>query len=181
MSRSRAALEATAHHEAGHAVAAMHYGRRFRHVTIKQDADFLGHVLYEKAMRLNYDEALSPKRERALLDTATIALAGPAAAGAHRGTRSGFDFRGGTADREHATDAVLAISGSTDELKHWIAIARLRARGIVETQRELVSLVAAALLDRETLTWEEVSGLPLARVSTVRDDSQSQRALDRLG
>jgi len=73
-------LKKTAYHEAGHAVAACEYRRKFSYVTIAPEEDSLGHVLYQhlgKNFHPEYDEMskVRAKLEKAIL----ISLAGHAA------------------------------------------------------------------------------------------------------
>jgi hypothetical protein len=59
-------LQATAYHEAGHAVVALLLGLKFRHVTIEPDSDSLGHLKcdrHPKWFNPKIDEILAQYRD----------------------------------------------------------------------------------------------------------------------
>jgi hypothetical protein len=85
-------VEHIAHHEAGHAVAAVAFRKSFRYVTIEPDDDSLGHIIFQKRAvqarylgGLTYARALRKQRDHiscrtergsALLQTREMALCG---------------------------------------------------------------------------------------------------------
>jgi hypothetical protein len=76
-------LEDTAHHEAGHAVAAVEFRKRFRYVTIEPGDGSLGHVMFQKSNASFKPDIFVDLRTRVLCEhSAIISLAGPSA-GAH--------------------------------------------------------------------------------------------------
>ena len=76
----------TAHHEAGHDVAARHTGRTFRHVTIRPADDSLGHVLYRRFSRgFRPDVNHSPRVVATIERQVLIGLAGMATERKFRG------------------------------------------------------------------------------------------------
>ena len=81
--------ERTAYHEAGHAVMALALGRPVDHVSIRPDAQRLGHCDFRKPVFRPSEDWL----EREML----ISLAGPAAEGLFAGeydeVGAAFDFR----------------------------------------------------------------------------------------
>jgi hypothetical protein len=71
-------LEDTAHHEAGHAVAAVEFRRPFRYVTIESGDDSLGHVMFRTFKASFNPELNGDLRTRVCCENyAIISLAGP--------------------------------------------------------------------------------------------------------
>ena len=76
-------LEHIAHHEAGHAVAAVAFRKSFRYVTIEPDDDSLRHIIFQKRAASFRPDICRDLRTRVLCEnSAIISLAGPSA-GAH--------------------------------------------------------------------------------------------------
>ncbi len=78
--RRTKALEATAYHEAGHAVAAYKVGMKVKRLTIVPSGDALGshqHHAYFPGVNLEYDS--SPRAQRRAENFALVCFAGPAA------------------------------------------------------------------------------------------------------
>ena len=76
-------LEHIAHHEAGHAVAAVAFRKSFRYVTIEPDNDSLGHIMFQKWDASFRPDICGDLHTRVLCEnSAIISLAGPSA-GAH--------------------------------------------------------------------------------------------------
>src|SRR4029077_20734066 len=99
--RMDSSAEHTAYHEAGHAVMALALGRPVDHVSIRADAQFLGHCEFRKAVFRPSEDWL----EREML----IALAGLAAEAIRTGD---YAWDGAARDLRHARQLASERTGS---------------------------------------------------------------------
>ena len=125
----------TAYHEAGLVVAYIHYGHAFDSVNLYDDSEISGGV---KEKDKNLRNAF-PK------DFATIFLAGGAAESKLRS--QGLYETGMSSDLLNAIDLV-----GHDESHNCMA----NAEGIVNENWSIVRFIAQALLEKKTLTYNEV-------------------------
>lgn len=145
-----------AHHEAGHAVAALVLRLRIgrKGVTIIPDkiTDALGsaHVLYQ--MHGNPELEISPRTHVRLLNLAVMCLAGDAAEKKFNPRRR-FGAHG---DRHCASGLLSYISSSTEILELQLKIAHLRACSLVNVRWNEIEKVATALVERKMLDREDV-------------------------
>jgi ATP-dependent Zn protease len=130
----RPADEATAFHEAGHAVAALALGRPVHRVSVLADREHLGTCHFGKAVFRPSEDWL----EREML----IALAGLAAEARHTGA---YAWEGAGRDRQYAADLARRRAGGArqaerlerrvlskvehllDQPGHWEAVERIAA------------------------------------------------------
>lgn len=158
--------QSTAFHEAGHAVAAFFLGFSVgrRGVTIIPDKikDNLGaaHVLLQ--LRERPDVAISPGTHVRIENHAVVCLAGDAA---QRKLHPRSHYRA-QSDQDQALELLDYISGSNEILCARFKVARLQAQALVNLRWKEITAVATALLERKTLTRDEVrqaiiSTLPL--------------------
>lgn len=128
-------IEETAHHEAGHAVAAIKSGKSFRYVTIDPNEYSRGRVVFKTGFKRNM-------RSRVLCENnAIIALAGPIA-GAHSCNRK--TRRGASVDFREAVAMIDHICGSPEETKAYIAWLDVRARMFVHATIPWAQIKAVA-------------------------------------
>lgn len=145
-------LEATAHHEAGHAIAALRLGRPFRYVTIEPDEGSLGHVLFRAwDKRFHPDVNWSPRTEALLRDAIVTALAGLEAQAKFTGRR---DFRGARSDYDQAADLASRACGSLKETNAYLAWLCVRTKQIVSVHWGEIRALASALLREKRLSYE---------------------------
>jgi ATP-dependent Zn protease len=157
----------TAYHEAGHAVAAfflgLWIGRRGVTIVPNKAKNTLGSAHVSKQLRENPDIDVSPRTFVRIEADAVVCLAGDLA-------QKKIDPRrrfGGQQDLHDAVSVLSYISSGSDEiLSLRLKIAKLRARDLVDDRWQEIVAVAAALLDRKTLTREDV------RQAIVRDGQQ---------
>lgn len=139
-------LEDTAHHEAGHAVAAVELRKPLRYVTIEPGDDSLGHVMFQKwkaSFRPDFDADL---RTRLLCENSVIVyLAGPIA-GAHFCGRK--RWRSADGDIDNAVSMIEYMSGGPDEANAYIEWLAVRSRMFVcsEVHWPQIEAVARELL-----------------------------------
>lgn len=156
MSSRKNDLEATAFHEAGHAVAGYLLRRRFKYVTIEPEETTLGHVRYYKWRRdqnpeFSWTPALRLRCEEAIL----TALAGPQAEKIKTGR---WNRVGAQSDYGNATDFALTVCGGSEAsataYMKWLEI---RCREILENPRNWrgVTTLADELLKRPRLDNQE--------------------------
>lgn len=138
-------LAITAHHEAGHAVAAFFRGVRIKHVTILADQGSAGHVRF--LGRPGRGVAQMHKR-------GVVALAGEAAQ--RRFSPCSVRRHHGAGDRGAVLAFALDCTGSTEQAELLARLWEVQARDLVELRWPSVQRVAAALLERETLDAGEV-------------------------
>jgi hypothetical protein len=157
--RKQQQLEATAYHEAGHAVMSHCHGRRLKRVDIVEEEDRLGLCRQEKWPPWVLDElnggSDSPRVNHWIEVQIRILLAGPAAEkqytgrGNHRGARSDYNV---------SSDLAMHRCCGTEETNaymRWLWIG-VKAHLRVAHWWQCVEAVAAALLERHRLTGAEV-------------------------
>lgn len=139
--------EATAHHEAGHAVMAFHFRRRIRTVTIEADDEpgVLGYVQDHKRSRYNR-EACDPDDPWYMTRVATdvmISLAGPAAEERFTGERS----KGDSSDIEDVDDlaGLICWGGEETLFVEWLKARVARVIATPDNWSRVCALAAALL------------------------------------
>jgi hypothetical protein len=163
------ALESTAHHEAGHAVAAYQLGQPIKSVTISPDDDSSGSVStgpyfsgdeWDQLIRVN-SEDISGGMQQRLENDVLVCLAGPAA-------EKRFNFFGyrkghGEQDRKIAMNWLSKLEGDNQTLGYYFRMFDLRARNFVQraTNWGLICHLAETLLVRPTLTGDEMKSVIL--------------------
>ena len=142
--RISAALAATAHHEAGHVVAAILKGLVVEHVTIDADAGVAGYVQY-----LQPAEEDEQTHERGV-----VALAGEAAQ--RRFNPRSIRRHHGGGDREQVLSYAVNYAGSVKQAEALVRYWEVRASELVERYWAQIQRVAAELLKHRTLTRQDV-------------------------
>jgi ATP-dependent Zn protease len=154
--RSREEEEATAHHEAGHAVLAVYLNLGFEHVTIEanegEDASGITMQLDEwhentQEMRLHAEEAFWQRR-------ATMLYAGVEA---HRRFAPSADCEAGAgSDYRSAADAIERITADAKSQDALHSYTRRRAQLLVEHYWPEIKALAGALLKDRSLNSEQI-------------------------
>lgn len=158
-----------AFHEAGHAVAAWHYGLRIQSVSIKPSADGCdGSLRWFSHMKERQLSPLFGKFEHRLQLTleAVVCFCGPLAEKRHGGTEGWSE--GSRDDKQQIAEILAAVSW--DELKNgtlYPAVQR-QAELLMDIRWPLVTRCANELLLKETLSGTEVYRLPDGLASDER-------------
>ena len=161
------ALESTAYHEAGHAVAAYQVGQLIKSVTIIPDDDSSGSVStgpyfsgdeWDQLIRVN-SEDISGGMQQRLENDVLVCLVGPAA-------QKRFNFFGyrkfhGEQDRKIAMNWLRLLEGDNQILGYYFRMFDLRARNFVQrsTNWGLICHLVETLLAKPTLTGDEVKSV----------------------
>jgi hypothetical protein len=160
----------TAYHEAAHAVHYYWSDVPFRKVTIKPDGDSLGHVALHQSPRWKYDPATPAEEKRARWRIEAEVIGGFAGQLAQARLTGKHPEDGHWKDDQDAvTLAIRLFGGGGDVVDVYLHFCFLRAQGFVNTRPRWVEIeaLAEALLERETLTKEQVrqviANIPLDR------------------
>jgi hypothetical protein len=149
-------LAQTAHHEAGHAVAAFYQGIRIRHVTIVPTKDALGHVKNHKVLWATngmFDD--SPRGVDRAERHIICLFAGPIAQRKFR--RASRWRRAGGQDFPAATELLVRICDEDDECQRlYSKLLWRRAELLVKFYWKDIKAVARELLKRRTLKGNDV-------------------------
>ncbi len=150
--------EATAYHEAGHAIMAIWCSLPFHYVTIVPDADkwSLGHVLYRSRRKRDqfYHDSLNPRLSSWVEKQVLCLYAGGLA---ERESTGRWNRVGARSFRDKAYEVgSLLYEGPT--LDKYLAFMLSRAEDLIcgPLLWPHVELIAADLLKHETLTYEQV-------------------------
>jgi len=162
-------LEDTAHHEAGHAVAAWWLGQLTKRdlVTVIPDprTGSLGH-LHNPPRFLSKMEGCSRNSgyyDRIVLQAekfVVVCLAGNAASCRHLRMKTRRYRAGGRSDREQAVEVLGRLAGG-EELTAYFHLLQLRAENLVARFWPEVKAVAKRLLSEKTLTSEQIRDIRL--------------------
>ena len=161
-------LEATAYHEAGHAVAAWRLGLEIPELTIIATEGAAGSATHTSPLwgvdrELDGSEGAGVRMERSII----ASLAGPAAQ-RHYSPRS-WRRHHGAGDHDHATELAIRAHGvgeiATAYLEYLIVVTRVLVTG---ARWPVVCVVAGALLDRGTLSSDETRAVILQAAEEYR-------------
>ena len=157
-------LEATAYHEAGHAVASWHLGIRVTSATIVPEGTMLGSVSHAdplKGINIEYDN--TPRATRRGEKAALVCLSGPAAEARFLGRRS----HPPADDHIVARDILDHFAGTPEELEAYINLIAVRADDLMRLDHVwyAVTMLAEALLDRRTIAGKEVRAIVQQAIS----------------
>jgi hypothetical protein len=145
---------ATAYHEAGHAVIAWKSGIKVKSVTIVPGDGFDGQVDQASPLRGINLEFDGSDRARIRAEAAiVISLAEPLAQ-RRFSPRSWHSYHGAT-DHAVVTELAMRVSGSQEQMQAFVYWLRLVARDMVALLWPIIEKVAAALIERNTLSAEE--------------------------
>jgi ATP-dependent Zn protease len=167
-------LEATAYHEAGHAVASYFLQRPFRFVTINPGDDFLGRVV-GRVSDVRYRLKMA---ERGFISTreAVISAAGPEAERKYRGRRN---HHGADKDYQQIVDIARGVGedgcggdGNNPMAQAIIGASFKEARFLLDSRWPMVERVAHELLRRETLTQDEVVSILMKKAKKTAEASK---------
>jgi ATP-dependent Zn protease len=149
-------LQATAHHEAGHAVAAWRKDFRFRSVTIKPDLSkgTLGYLLHRKHPKwfqpdIDHTDRIVMRIQRHIL----ISFAGQIAEAEFLGRKPRYGMEH---DNQSAVDMASFVTGSVETTEAYLKYCFAASNELIKVNWQNVTAVASALLERETLTYEDV-------------------------
>ena len=145
---SQSQVEATAYHEAGHAVVAYVLGYKPQSVTIVPTVDAAGHILQANPLYgFQHDVDGSDEGRLRVESFMTICFAGPITQ-KHYNPRS-WRRTHGQWDYEKITELGLRVCGSSEQAAAFIRWREIVARDMVKTHWLRIQLVAGQLLERE--------------------------------
>ena len=166
MKRQVRELQATAHHEAGHAVAAWRLGLGFRKVTIMLGKNSLGHMLHARSPKWFNPELDSSDRTRLRIERhIIISLAGQIAEGRFRGRppRSGME-----SDNRNAVDMATHFCGPRKTTEAYLHYCFLSSSDLVTSNWRRIEAVVAELLKLGTLNYEQTLELVFPGANALR-------------
>jgi ATP-dependent Zn protease len=152
----KSSREATAYHEAGHAVAQYYLRLPIRKVTIVSDKEkgTLGHCeskgpLYLKGIDLD----ISPAKQDRIFRKIQALLAGNVAQ--QRFNKRSVRKWHASSDYRKAVDLAIRVT-DTDGVRLLLGWLRHGTECLVQTRWREIEAIAAALLERKTLTGDEI-------------------------
>jgi hypothetical protein len=158
---------AVAYHEAGHAMAAWKFKLGgIGQTTIVPTADYSGAMKHAadplRGIRLDLDNSdrAHARAEKLIM----ICQAGPIAQ--RRGAPRSWRYYHGSGDRRIAADLAIRLQSSAEIATAYIRYLDLRTKGLVHTHWWAVDLIARALLERDTLTGEEIAAMIAAHLTS---------------
>jgi len=161
---SRRQLEATAYHEAGHAVAAIEMGFKVSSVSIQPDEFSHGRTVHNNPLyRMNLNSHDHSDRLRLRVERAVIiALAGPEAQ--QRFNPRSIHKHDVKDDVDRVMRVLSEFTASNEELKAYFDLLRIRARQLIALRWDAVRRLSRALCERTAL-----SGAETRRIITADD------------
>ena len=156
------ARQATAYHEAGHAVAAFFMEKPLTMVTIQPDRAQAssGHCHAEHLLAESHPDYDDSDEVRMRIEREVFYLLAGYAVQRAFNPRSCRHYHA-SEDHHGVVDLLSYVSGSNEELTAYLKLMEIRVRQFVAAQDKwiAISALASALLDRTTLTGEEASNI----------------------
>ena len=155
--RRERSLEATAFHEAGHAVCCLVQRIRLTSITVVASSDYWGSVSHSNplhGMHIEYDD--SPRAQRRIEQKALVCLAGIAAQQKYN-PRSVRHWHW-SSDRHDALKILGYLTRSDEELAAYFRLIEIRARGFVANPMhwKAITNLAHKVVRCGTLAEEEI-------------------------
>jgi hypothetical protein len=158
----RRELKATAHHEAGHAVAAWYLGllkskSNSIRLTIKADdaAGSLGHFVGDRIPKWYSPDSKMTDRIRLRAERhIVVSLAGQLAEARFLGEQPEF---GSDGDNKNAAMFASHLFTSDEVIDAYLRFCWCRAKELVEVRWQAIEIVASRLLERETLSMDDLT------------------------
>ena len=155
MKNESKALEATAFHEAGHAVMAFFEHLRVDEISIVENDDSKGRTRHEDPLRNIHLDIDGSNRARLRAEAAIrVALAGPIAQRLH--SPKGYRRYHGDFDHRQASEIISDITGSTEEANAYMRLLEIQTKQALGMKWPIVQHLAEALLERRRLSAKEI-------------------------
>jgi hypothetical protein len=160
--RSKSQAEATAYHEAGHAVIAYFLGYKPEFVTIIPTVDSAGHIIHPNPLhgiQLDIDDS---SETRLRVESAiTICFAGPIAQ--QRYNSRSWRRVHGQVDYEKIAELGLQVCGSDEQANAFLRWREIVACDMVKAHWLRIQLVAGQLLEHENLSQTDLDAIIVPR------------------
>ena len=147
--------KATAHHEAGHVVAALAQRVRVRGATIVPNEGYLGLVTHHSIFGAIHPDSDRSQRARQRVERSIlVSLAGPAAQRLYcqRNRARSWPRHGGDSDYSNAFDIACQICSSHEAAEAYLNWLAITAHDLIAAQWARVEIFASALLEHSTLS-----------------------------
>jgi hypothetical protein len=165
--RSKSQIEATAYHEAGHAVIAFLLGYRPQSVTIVPTFDTAGHIIQDNPLHGFQLDLDGSDEARLRVETViTICFAGPIAQ--KRYNPRSWRRAHGQWDYEKIAELALRVCGSSEQATAFIRWREIVACDMVKAHWPRIQLVAGQLLERENLSHADLDAIIVPRAGVIR-------------
>jgi hypothetical protein len=160
--RNTSQFEATAYHEAGHAVIAYVLGYRPQFVTIVPTLDTAGHIIHPNPLDGCQRNPDSSDEARLRIESLiTICFAGPIAQ--KRYNPRSWRRAHGQWDYEKVAELGLRVCGSAEQARAFIRWREIAACDMVRAHWPRIQLVAGQLLERENLSHTDLDAIIVPR------------------
>ncbi len=148
-------LQSTAYHEAGHAVISWALEYEVYKITIVPSGDKAGLVIHQNPLfGVPLDRDNSPNAVAQAKKGMMISLAGPIAQ--RKFSPESWQDHHGAVDLESVADYALRLSGSEEDANVFLESFDLEIKGMVDRYWLEIQNLASALLEKRTMTAEEV-------------------------
>ena len=151
--------QATAYHEAGHAVACFMYDIKLHSISIRPDEDSHGRVNHNNPLFRISDNAgdLSASQRQRIERCVVIALAGNVAQ--RRFNPRSVRSHHAQNDFNKAADVLSHLSGSDKELQAYMNLLLIRAENLLMRMWPSVTALASSLLKESALSGEQATAI----------------------
>jgi ATP-dependent Zn protease len=164
---------ATAHDEAGRAVACWSLGFRIKPITIAPKGEASGFVTWLRALRFSSNSGLTRRSVGRYHDRIVCTLAGQQAR--RRFNPQGIRNKDLAGDTDLVTDLLLRLHGEERECNSALKYLEARARNLVERHWCTIEDLAKALLESQSLTGKEIAdALRVSRSAQERQQVQAR-------
>jgi hypothetical protein len=165
--RSTSQVEATAYHEAGHAVIAYVLGYRPQSVTIVPTVHTAGHIIHTNPLHgFQLDIDGSDEARLRLESLITICFAGPIAQ--KRYNPRSWRRAHGRWDYEKIAELALQVCGSDEQALAFTRWREIVASDMVRAHWPRIQLVAGRLLEHESLSHTDLDAIIVPRGGVIR-------------